>query len=113
MSIFYEKFTELCKQQKTFPCVVAKELGIPPASVTDWKKGRIPREKTIEKIAKYFSVTIDYLWGRENAPADPFDGDADTMKVFSWYKELSEDQQKNIADTIKLYRQLNEANKKR
>lgn len=106
MSIFYEKFTELCKQRKTFPCVVAKELGIPPASVTDWKKGRIPREKTIEKIAKYFSVTIDYLWGRENAPAAD-DKDAKAAEFYALLEELTPEQREIIFSNIELMRKQN------
>lgn len=65
--MFWETFVELCNNRGTKPNPVAKELGIPSGSVTDWKKGRIPRGATLQKIANYFGVTTDYLLGAGTA----------------------------------------------
>lgn len=106
MSIFYEKFTELCKQRKTFPNVVAKKLGISSGTVTGWKNGSIPRSSAIAKIAAYFDVTIDYMWGRENAPAA--DGeDAKAAEFYALLEELTPEQREIIFSNIELMRKQN------
>lgn len=75
--MFFDNFVRLCNEAKTSPNAVAKKLGIPSGSVTDWKNGSIPRRGTLIKIADYFGVSVDYLLGKtdekEKAPA----GDAD------------------------------------
>ena len=50
---------------------MCKQCSIPRASLTDYKKGRIQSlsAKTLAKIAEYFGVSVDYLYGG-NAGAD-------------------------------------------
>lgn len=59
---FWKKFEELCKMVGKSPNAVAKELGISSGAVTFWKQGRIPHQATLEKLAKYFNVTINYFY---------------------------------------------------
>ena len=41
---------------------VAKEAGVTQTALSNWKSGRsTPTAKTLQKIADYFGVTIDYL----------------------------------------------------
>ena len=41
---------------------VAKEAGVTQTSLSNWKSGRnTPSTSTLQKIADYFGVTIDYL----------------------------------------------------
>ena len=63
--MFWENFVKLCTVHNTKPNPVAKELGFSSGSVTDWKNGKVPRPTTIQKIADYFGVTVDYLLGNE------------------------------------------------
>ena len=63
--MFWETFVNLCNEHDIKPNPVAKALGIPSGSVTDWKKGKTPRSTTLQKIADYFGVTVDYLLGNE------------------------------------------------
>lgn len=66
--MFFEQFKKLCDQRGTSPNGVAKVLHISSGSVTSWKKdGIIPSTKTLQKIADYFSVTTDYLLGKETS----------------------------------------------
>ncbi|MCI7742339.1 MAG: helix-turn-helix domain-containing protein [Clostridiales bacterium] len=67
MANFFARYASLCKEKKKTPNGVAKELGIPSASVTNWKKGATPRAKSIEQIAAYFGVSADYLMGSTEA----------------------------------------------
>lgn len=66
--MFWENFINLCAKHNVKPNNVTKELGLSTATATDWKKGRIPRDVTLHKLADYFGVTVDYLLGKENAP---------------------------------------------
>ena len=59
--MFWSKFSSLCAQRGMSPNAVARELGIPSGSVTAWKSGSEPRNKTLVKIAEYFNVTVDFL----------------------------------------------------
>ena len=65
--MFWEKFIRLCNEKNTKPNNVAKALGIPSGSVTDWKNGRTPRSTTVQKLADYFGVTADYLLGKASS----------------------------------------------
>lgn len=59
--MFWEKFYNLCVENGTSPNKVAAELKISSGSVTGWKNGTMPRWSTLEKIADYFNVSVDYL----------------------------------------------------
>ena len=61
--MFWDIFVELCAEKSTTPNAVAKKLGLSSGSVTSWKNGAIPRDTTLNKIAKYFGVTPEYLLG--------------------------------------------------
>ena len=71
-SMFFERFSALCKEHNETPNSVAKQIGASSGSVTAWKKGTDPRNATLAKIADHFGVTTDYLLGKENekAPAE-------------------------------------------
>ena len=63
---FYEKFEELCKIKNITPTRAARENGIAQSVVSMWKtRGSTPQAATVQKLAKYFGVTVDYLLGKE------------------------------------------------
>ena len=37
----------------------------------EWKKGRVPLNSTLKKIAEYFDVSIEYLLGKEEKHSEP------------------------------------------
>ena len=65
----YEIFAELLDQSGKKTIDVARATGIPSSTFTDWKKGRsTPKQDKLQKIADYFSVSIEYLMtGKEPA----------------------------------------------
>lgn len=77
--MFFEKYSALCSKVGKSPNKVAKELSISSGSVTEWKKGRVPQNATVSKIAKYFDVSVDYLFGRTDekvpVPSEAQDGE--------------------------------------
>lgn len=67
MSQFFEVFHQLCREQKTTPNAIAKELGISSGTITNWKNGAVPRISAVQKIADHFNVSVDHLLGIEEA----------------------------------------------
>ena len=68
--MFWEQYQKLCQKLGKSPNGVAKELGLSSGTVTFWKNGKIPKSDTLQKIADYFNVTVDYLLtGKEKAPS--------------------------------------------
>lgn len=68
IEMFFEIFLELCRKRGKSPNAVAKDLKIASGTVTEWKKGRIPQNATLLKLADYFGVSVDYLLRKEEAP---------------------------------------------
>lgn len=58
----YEVFEQLLQKYGVTPYRVAKKAGVTQTALSNWKSGRsTPTTKTLQKIADYFGVTIDYL----------------------------------------------------
>lgn len=95
-SVFFERFSALCKERNETPNAVAKIIGASSGSVTAWKKGTDPRNATLSKIADYFGVSTDYLLGKESekAPAEsgkrPVSDDDIMFALFGGDGEITE-----------------------
>ena len=65
----YEVFEQLLQKHGVTPYKVAKEAGVTQTALSNWKSGRsTPSSKTLQKVADYFGVTVDYLMtGRNGA----------------------------------------------
>lgn len=58
----YEVFEQLLQKHGVTPYKVAKEAGVTQTALSNWKSGRsTPSSKTLQKVADYFGVTVDYL----------------------------------------------------
>ena len=64
--MFFNIYENLCRQKGLSPNAVAKQLSISSGAVSEWKKGRVPQNATLKKIADYFEVTTEYLLNRTN-----------------------------------------------
>ncbi len=67
--MFWDVLVSLCNENKTSPSSVCKELGLSNSASVRWKKGTIPQDRTLQRIADFFDVTVDYLLGKEEKPA--------------------------------------------
>lgn len=61
--MFYDTFLNLCAQKGVTPSAVMRAIGLNKSSATYWKKGSIPSSETLQKLADYFSVSMDFLLG--------------------------------------------------
>ena len=61
MTVFYKNYIALCAKANKSPSAVAEENGLSRTSPNGWKKGKLPRDATIAKLADYFGVASDVL----------------------------------------------------
>lgn len=67
MNITVERILLLLDRRNADQKDLADYLGTKKQTVTDWKKGKTKSyQKSIDKIAEFFGVSVDYLLGRTN-----------------------------------------------
>ncbi len=71
----YEIFKQLLQKYGVTSYEVAKKAGVTQTALSNWKAGRsTPKAETLQKIADYFNVTVDYLLtGKETEINDESD----------------------------------------
>ncbi len=58
----YEVFEQLLQKYGITAYKVSKEAGVTQTALSNWKSGRsVPSTPTLQKIADYFGVKVDYL----------------------------------------------------
>lgn len=68
--MFYDLFCELCKLKGVSVTKATVEIGLSRTIGTKWKRtGATPNGETLNKIADYFGVSVDYLLGQETEKA--------------------------------------------
>lgn len=72
MTPLYKRIEDLCKKRDINITVLCNKCGIPRASLSDYKTGRKKSlsADTLSKIADYFSVSVDYLYGKTDTASD-------------------------------------------
>ena len=64
MKIFATRLRDLRIEKNLSQGALAKETGLTQTAITYWESGqRIPNLKAVILLARYFSVSIDYLAG--------------------------------------------------
>lgn len=65
----YNKLIELCNSKGVSGSRMCVELGISKSTMTDLKNGRIKSVSVTnaQKIASYFNITVDELYGKEKS----------------------------------------------
>ena len=64
-----DRIFQIMEDRKLTSAFVSKQTGISAGNFTDWKKGRSkPGAKTINRLAEFFGVSVDYLLGRTDDP---------------------------------------------
>lgn len=69
--MFWENFQSLCQEKGISANKVAKELSIASGTITEWKKGRMPMNATLKKVADYFNVSVSYLTNEQKEKPTP------------------------------------------
>lgn len=111
MCTLYKRIQDLCKAKGVSGSRMCLDLGLSKSTLSDMKSGRksgvsIP---TAQKIAGYFGVTVDELYGEDKKEKPTAQGDGLTdgqRKLIEFAQSLSEDQ---AALALRLLKSLVEA----
>ena len=112
MGTLYEKIHALCKNKGVSGSRMCLDLGLSKSTMSDLKNGRIKgiSVPTAQKIAGYFGITVDELYGvEEQIKADPVGlaerhfeiiTDEDISEMFEDFKLLDAAQRKIVKDLV-------------
>mgnify|MGYP002543170503 FL=1 len=76
------------------------DLGLNKSSILNWeKRGTIPSGETLEMIADYFDVSVDYLLGKTPSP-EREDIPEDEKRLRELLSQMSEEQLKTALKII-------------
>lgn len=101
--MFYEIVNNLCKERKTTITRMAEDIGLSNAAPTSWRKGAVPKLTTLEKISKYFDVSVDYLLGKEHKKTPtPAKGERDYLAIMNAFDQADESTREAILLLLKL-----------
>ena len=64
---FSAQLQKLRKEHGVTQDTLAAHLGVSPQAVSKWENGSYPDGDLLPKIADFFGVSIDYLYGRAKA----------------------------------------------
>jgi len=64
--MFYERLKLLCEQNDIKLTNLIQQLGMSSGNMNKWKNGVVPKGNTLSKLADYFNVSLDYLFGRSD-----------------------------------------------
>lgn len=80
---------------------LAIDLHVSQPTISDWESGRkVPSARSMQKIADYFGVSLDYLLGRndekEKLPAQSEELSEKDKRLIDWFRSLPPEKQKAI-----------------
>lgn len=86
MSEMYGRIEKMCKERGVNMTAMCREAGVPRSNLSDLKYGRTNALATVnlDRIAKFFDVSMDYLLGKEETKK-PTDQKADGLRGTGYY----------------------------
>lgn len=96
--MFYDNFINLCNRIGKPPTTVILEVGLNRAAATAWKKGVVPRDATLAKLADYFGITVDELMGKTKAVSNSDTANEDQLMAafFEGGEDLSQEEMEEL-----------------
>lgn len=84
--MFYDKFQELCKRKGVSCNRAAIEMGLSSATPTKWKRTEAtPAGETLERIARYFDISIENLLDIPKATPEFSAADQDELLMYALF----------------------------
>lgn len=116
----YDTFVDLLQKRGITPYRISRDTGISQTTFSNWKSGRsTPNSTTMQKIADYLGVSLDYLmtgsddrFSKENIEIDfALLTDKDLREFIGKYQLLNKDNKKTLKSNMDFM--LSEQNKKK
>lgn len=97
----YDIFMQLMEEKGVTAYRVAKDTGITQATLSRWKTGKVsPSIETLQVLAEYFGVTIDYLMGNPHADEQT---PPETQKAPTLTKKDERDIKKKMDEMLEMF----------
>ena len=108
--MFWERLNQLINEKNITFYKVSKETGISQATFSQWRSHpkTNPQKDLINKIAKYFNVSVDYLIGK----TDERNISNLEEKDITLNESKEEYKKEPTAEIYNIYDKLNDTNKK-
>ena len=100
MSVFYKHYLALCAEKKVSPSGAAKAIGLSNAAASGWKKGKVPSDVTLEKLANYFGVPVSRFFDEQKETAPTVTDERD-LEMLSLLSRLTPEKKKMLLLQIK------------
>lgn len=103
---FWENFEKECANIGKKPNPVGKDIGVSSGTITKWKNGSIPSGEILQRLSRYFNVSVDYLLGstmNRNLQLDKELTDID-FALCGEIHELTDAEKQDILDYIRFKR---------
>lgn len=102
--MFFDRLKQLCDKNGISIYKAATGIGLNRAAANKWKSGSVPNGTTLNKIADYFDVSVDYLVGNDKKPAPNVDGNElseSEIEMLRRFRNLPESQQNAVLEILK------------
>jgi transcriptional regulator with XRE-family HTH domain len=99
MTDLYKRIEDLCASRGISITKMCAESGASRGALGDLAGGKTQTLsiKTLEKIARYFSVSVDYLLGKEKTAPEKSEAVSESdMKLIEWFRSLPPEKQRAI-----------------
>lgn len=101
--MFYDNFLRACNSAGKKPSSVLLEIGLGKSAGTRWKRGEMPTDASLQKLADYFNISKAELVGTGNKKQSaPLTEDELLNKI----QELNAENQKKAREYIAMLRAL-------
>ncbi len=91
---------------------LGKRVGLSKSSISELEAGlSTPRGNTLNSIANYFNVSVDYLLGRSDIRRPDLTSDDFTIAFSGLSEELTEEQKKQLLDIANAFASTNNIKK--
>ena len=98
----------LREKKKLSQLELAKKLNMPNQNISNYEREfRQPDYDTLNKLADFFGVTVDYLLGRSDHPKlsekEDIDADDQVKELLDLLKDKPDDERKRLEERILAY----------
>lgn len=98
--MFYDRFVTLCKNRGVTPSRAAIDAGLSKSTVTKWKNdpNTRPTGSVIEKLTRYFGITISELLGEaeDDAAKRPLNDTEIKFALFGGSENITEEMYEEV-----------------
>jgi len=108
MSIFALRLKELRTDKKISQEHLAKYLGMKRENISNYERGSVTNvnSETLDKLANYFNVSVDYLLGRTDNP-NPIIKNKKTETYLRAEKDgLDEEEYSDFVEDVEMYMEM-------